>query len=306
MAGTTMELRDIEIFLTLAEELHFGRTADRLLVSRARVSQAIQQSERQIGAPLFERTSRKVTLTPIGVQLREDLQAGYDRIHDGIKRASAAARGLTGRLRLGVMDAMGNEIQDVIEAFRTQYPECELRISEVVFGDPFGDLRAGQLDLQLIWLPVEEPDLTVGPVLLVEPMVLAVSARHPLARRESLSLEDIADGPVFRPANVAPAYWEEAINPQQTPSGRPIRRGPVSASANETLTQVGLGLGMSPVPLHAVKYFKRDDIAYVPLVDAAPLRWGLVWRTAGETSLVRAFAQVASERRPNPKQAPVQ
>ncbi|MFF1876232.1 LysR family transcriptional regulator, partial [Kitasatospora herbaricolor] len=63
-----MELRDIEIFLTLAEELHFGRTAEKLYISAPRVSQAIAQQEKRIGAPLFERTSRKVTLTPLGVQ----------------------------------------------------------------------------------------------------------------------------------------------------------------------------------------------------------------------------------------------
>ena len=82
-----MELRDIEIFLTLAEELHFGRTAERLHVSAPRVSQAIAKQERRIGAPLFERTSRRVTLTPLGEQLRADLEAGYRRILEGVAEA---------------------------------------------------------------------------------------------------------------------------------------------------------------------------------------------------------------------------
>src|SRR5690606_15884816 len=69
-----VDLRDIEIFLTLAEELHFGRTAERLHVSTPRVSQSIAQQERRIGAPLFERTSRRVTLTPLGARLRDDLE----------------------------------------------------------------------------------------------------------------------------------------------------------------------------------------------------------------------------------------
>lgn len=293
-----MEQRDIEIFLTLAEELHFGRTADRLLVSRARVSQAIQQTERQIGATLFERTSRRVVLTPIGEQLRDDLRAGQQRIQDGIARAAAAARGLNGVLRLGIMDAVGHEIRDIIDMFQERHPGCELQIREALLSDPFGPLRNGKVDLQVVWLPVEEPDLTVGPVVLTEPMVLAVSSRHPLAERDTVSLEDIADGPVFRPAEPIPAYWEEAINPRQTLSGRPIRRGPSSGTANETLAQVAAGQGISPVPEHAIKYFSRDDIAYVPLHDANPLSWGIIWRTKGETPLVGAFTQAARELRP--------
>jgi hypothetical protein len=79
-----VELRDIEIFLVLAEELHFGRTAERLHVSRARVSQAIKKQERRIGAPLFDRTSRTVTLTPIGQRLRDDLQQAYDLVQSGL------------------------------------------------------------------------------------------------------------------------------------------------------------------------------------------------------------------------------
>ncbi|MFD0853538.1 LysR family transcriptional regulator, partial [Actinomadura adrarensis] len=78
-----MELRDIEIFLTLAEELHFGRTATRLRISPARVTQAIQKQERHIGGPLFERTSRTVRLTPLGSQLRDDLRPVYAGLRDG-------------------------------------------------------------------------------------------------------------------------------------------------------------------------------------------------------------------------------
>ncbi|WP_331766832.1 LysR family transcriptional regulator [Embleya sp. NBC_00896] len=288
-----MELRDIEIFLVLAEELHFGRTAERLLISSARVSQAIKAQERRIGAPLFERTSRRVALTPIGLQLREDLAAGYQRIQDGIERATAAARGLSGVLRLGTMDATLAEIPEIVESFRTRHPDCELRIREAHLGDPFGLLRSGQVDLQLVWLPVEEPDLTVGPVVLTEPLVLAVSARHEFARRESISLEDLAVGPVFRTDDSVPAYWAEAINPAQTPSGKPIPRGPASTTAHETLATIAAGLGISPVPRHATKYFSRGDIAYVPIHDSPDLEWGLVWRTAGQTPLARAFVQAA-------------
>jgi hypothetical protein len=88
MGGAVVEQRDIEIFLTLAEELHFGRTAERLHVSTARVSQTIKKLERGIGTTLFERTSRHVALTPIGRRLDDDKRPdiGYIPIRDGLPR----------------------------------------------------------------------------------------------------------------------------------------------------------------------------------------------------------------------------
>ncbi|MFI6514144.1 LysR family transcriptional regulator [Spirillospora sp. NPDC050679] len=294
-----MELRDIEIFLTLAEELHFGRTAERLHVSTARVSQAVRQQERRIGAPLFERTSRRVALTPIGARLRDDLAEGHRIIQDGVARATAAARRPSGTLRLGLMGAAGNEIHDIVAEFRRRHPDCELALREAHVADPFGPLRTGAVDVQILWLPVAEPDLTVGPVVITEALVLAVSPRHPLAARASVSLEDLADGRVFGTAHGGPAYYEEAVVPRLTPGGRPIPRGPAVETVQEILAHVGAGHGTQPVPAHAVRYFARPDIAYVPIHDSPALRWGLVWRTDAETPLLRAFAEVAEELRPS-------
>jgi DNA-binding transcriptional LysR family regulator len=96
-----LELRDIEIFLALAEELHFGRTAERLHVSPARVSQAIKKQERLIGVELFVRTSRSVLLTPAGERLRDELAPGHRQIQAATTSAAAAARGIGGELRVG-------------------------------------------------------------------------------------------------------------------------------------------------------------------------------------------------------------
>jgi DNA-binding transcriptional LysR family regulator len=163
-----LELRDIEIFLTLAEELHFGRTAERLRVSQARVSQSIKQQERRIGGALFERTSRSVRLTPLGERLRDRLSAGYGEIMTGIDEAAAAARGQAGTLTVGTFDTHHQELAAVLELFRQRYPRCELRMRELAPADPFGPLRAGRVDIALLWLPVREPDLVVGPNLHTE------------------------------------------------------------------------------------------------------------------------------------------
>ncbi|HEX6359290.1 LysR family transcriptional regulator [Actinophytocola sp.] len=122
--GARVELRDIEIFLILAEELHFGRTAERLHISQARVSQAIKAQERRIGAPLFHRTSRRVRLTPIGEQLHRDLSAGYQQIMTGVAAATAAASGHHGHLTLGSMGPQPWAINQVIDLFQTRTQPC--------------------------------------------------------------------------------------------------------------------------------------------------------------------------------------
>jgi DNA-binding transcriptional LysR family regulator len=89
-----MERDELECFLLLAEELHFGRTAEKMRLSRARVSQLVQRLERRVGAPLFIRTSRRVALPSLGRQLRADLAPHHRCIEDALTRASAAARGI--------------------------------------------------------------------------------------------------------------------------------------------------------------------------------------------------------------------
>ena len=214
-----MELRDIEIFLALAEELHFGRTAERLHVSQARVSQSIKQQERRIGAALFERTSRSVRLTPLGERLRERLEAGYREIMAGIDEATAAARGQAGTLTVGTYDTHHQEITAVLDLFRQRHPQCELRMREVIPLDPFAGLRAGRIDLALLWQPVREPDLVVGPEMFTERLVLAVSPGHPLAGRDRVEMEDLGDHPVVDPDGPIPDYFWESHTPSVTPSG---------------------------------------------------------------------------------------
>lgn len=293
MNGAGVELRDIEIFLTLAEQLHFGRTAERLHVTPARVSQAIKKQERRIGAALFERNSRNVALTPLGRQLFGELQPMYQGLRESVERAARTARAGTTVLRLGTI---GTNIQDLrphLDAFTARHPGYDLRLRHVGFGDPFGPLRAGEVDVQIAWLPVRESDLTVGPVIYIEPVVLAVGATHRLAGRESVSYEDLADEIVMGGAQ--PDYWRDALVPRTTPSGRPIPIGPVVTDYGDMIPILSNCEAVSPAHAHAVRYFSRPDIAYVPIRDAPPARWALIWRTATETEHVRAFARTVRD-----------
>jgi DNA-binding transcriptional LysR family regulator len=293
-----VEQRDIEIFLTVADELHFGRAAERLHVSTARVSQTIKKVERQIGAPLFERTSRRVELTPIGRRLGDRLRPAYQQIQEALDEAVAGAGGVRGTLRVGFVGAAaGKFVLEVAEAFRAEHPECEVQFREKQFGAGLGPLRGGEFDMLLATVPVfgaREADLTRGSLLFEGDRMLAVSARHPFAHRRSVSFADLARTTVLRLPATVPDYWDHALVPQHTSDGRPVERGPSFGTVQEMLALVGAGMGTYPVPSQATGYHVRPDVAYVPIHDAPPHLWRFVWLSAAETARIRAFDRAAA------------
>lgn len=289
-----MERREIEILLTLAEELHFGRAAARLHVSTPRVSQTIKQLERRFGAALFDRTSRRVALTPLGRELCAELRPAFEQIEAAVRRATAAGREVAGQLRVGFFRAAAARfVLEVAARFEARFPDCEVQIRENQLSDGLGLLRTGEIDVLLLMLPFDEPDLVAGPALVQEPRMLAVSSRHPFARRESVTLEDLARDKVLRLTDALPAYLHASQVPATTPGGQPIRRGPTFATIQEMLSLVGAGRGMYPAPAHMGRYYARPDVVYVPIADGPPFEWALTWRRAGATARIRAFNDAA-------------
>ncbi|MEN8649976.1 LysR family transcriptional regulator [Streptomyces sp. 21So2-11] len=289
-----MEHDELECFLILADELHFGRTADRMRLSRARVSQLVQRTERRIGAPLFVRTSRRVALTDLGRQLRNDLEPHHRAITAAIVRATATARSIGGVLFVGFAGPPAGEVvMRAAEAMRVDHPGLSVEICEVPLSDPYGKLRDGGYDVQLTELPVREADLGKGPTLLAEERVLVIASGHPLAARDSVSLEDLADVPLLTIDGDVPEYWREHHAPARTPSGRPIARGPGITNMQEALMLVAGGKGAMLSAAHTATYFARPGVTYVPFEDAGPVGYGLVWRAKDNTDAVRAFARSA-------------
>ena len=291
-----MERQEIEIFLVLAEELHFGRTAERVGVSQSRVSQTVARLERRIGAKLFERSSRHVTLTAIGEQLRDGIAPAQRLIDEAIGKAMAAGRGITGTLRIGFSGAFtGHLLHHIAEVFGRRYPGVEVQIRQVQISDPYGPLRAGDIELQVTEPPVVEPDLTAGPVLLSQPRVLLMSSAHPFARRESVSVEDLAEATLLTVATPVPGHWLDYHFPRQTPSGRPIPHGQAITHWEDGLSLVLAGKGVTPVAAAGTRYYARPGLVFRPFSDAPPIEYALIWPTDHETGRLRAFVRLAVE-----------
>ncbi|MFG2002870.1 LysR family transcriptional regulator [Spirillospora sp. NPDC048911] len=290
-----MELRDIEIFLALAEELHFGRTAERLHITASRVSHAIKKQERRIGAPLFERTSRTVRLTSIGERLYQTLHPAYRQIIDGIEEVSAAVRDTGGTLTLGSMGPQAWMIGDLVERFRTRHPAVRFVHRDLNPTDPLTPLRSGEIDVAHLWLPLREPDITIGPITHTSPIVLMMAATHPHADRTSLCLEDYGDLTFVAPEHPVPASMEEAVQPFRTPSGRLIARGPKVSNWDDQIKAVSSGQAVLACPAEAARFYPWPNLVYIPVRDAPPIRWAFAWHTPNTNPLIRALADVTAD-----------
>ncbi|WUI00098.1 LysR family transcriptional regulator [Spirillospora sp. NBC_00431] len=288
MAG--LELRELECFLVLAEELHFGRAGERLYISQGRVSQLLRSLEDRVGARLVERTSRRVRLTPLGEAFQRSLRPAYDGVRQAVDDARLAARGVEGTLRLGFQCTVNDQVTEAVSRFQERHPACAVELAEMALSDPFGALRRGDLDAAIVLGPVLEDDLVVGATFSREPQTVALSVRHPLAARESISAEELAGCALIRVGGPAPVYWRESFAPSVTPGGRPIGAGPVVGTLQEGLALAASGRGLMLLCRATAEDHDRGAITYVPVTGLPDSTLALVWRRDHETARVRAFA----------------
>ena len=288
-----LELRELRIFLVLADELHFGRTAERLRISQPGVSEAVRVLESRLGVKVFDRTSRRVSLTPAGEALRDDLVPVLAALDRALAQTSDLSRTVRGLLRVGfVLTTEGPALNRLVSVFQARYPACEVRLTEVETFDAYRPLRRGDIDVLCNWLAVDEPDLTAGATFARYQRALAVAATHRLAARPAVSVEELAGEEVaLLPLSTPPAVYDLLI-PPCTPSGRPIRRTQPAQTVNEVLSLVARGRIVHPTS-STIPIFDRTDVVLVGIDGLPPLPLGLVWCTSRENPRIRALNEVA-------------
>ena len=292
-----VELRELRVFLVLSEELHFGRTAERLGLTQSRVSQTLRALEQKLGGQLFSRTSRRVALTPFGVQFRLDAEPPYRQLSSVLQHTQVGTRSLAGQLRLGLLAANsgGPHLTEIIEEFERRYPQAEVAVSEIFFTDPLGPLRRGEVDLLATRLPLHQSDIVIGPVLAREPVVLTVATDHLLADRDCISIEDVADYQVA-PIIDTPKELIDTLIPRRTPMGRPIRRlAKRPKTPHEVTALIARGrIVHLTVPSFAT-YYGQPGLTYVPVVDMPQSKSGLVWLRGTSNPRLREFVRITRE-----------
>lgn len=264
-----MELRHLRYFVTLAEELHFSRAAERLDIAPPTLTIQIQEIERTLSAKLFARTKRSVALTPAGevflVEARSVL-AQFARAENVGRRAG---RGEIGRIEIGYVGsaAYSGVLQDQTSRFRSAWPEVELNARELRIGDVVAQVKEGQLDVGFIRLPMALPCDLQSHILLHDWFCVALPATHP---------EGAGSGPI-RAACLASEVF---ITPeQQQPAGThelARREGFTPKIATEpgslvaVLTQVSLGMGIAVVPSVTPAVVQIPNVIFRP-IDGEPI-----------------------------------
>src|SRR6201999_809605 len=205
-----MELRQIRSFLSIAETLHFGRTAELIHLSQPALSLQIRALEEEVGARLFERNRRKTTLTAAGVAFRDDAAAALSQLDQAIHNARLAANGKLGRLRIGFISTVGSEIvPNIVRQFRELNPEVEFTLRAITTADQVPMLETGSLDIGFFRLPIGgHPALDVV-VVHREPFVLVVPSSHNLAQRKRVRLREVSgDKFVMYERHYAPGFHD--------------------------------------------------------------------------------------------------
>jgi DNA-binding transcriptional LysR family regulator len=296
-----VELRELRVFLVLAEELHFGRTAGRLEITPSYVSQTIRTLEARLGGRLFDRTSRRVRLTPLGERLRAGAEPACKQLLRALEETHQAAVGATGTLRVGMYTESlgGPHLLEIVRVFEDRHAGASVALTVTGLARNYLDvLRGHEVDMLATRLPVSDPDIAVGPVLSCEPRVLLVARADQLARREAVTLEDFADYPVSDNP-VFPREMMDALIPPVTPSGRAYRRV-TSRNLEEMLIAIAAGKQVHPTVPSFLEYHAHPGVAGIPISDLPPSRTALVWLKASRSAKVQAFARAADDvlRRP--------
>ncbi|SDK50063.1 LysR family transcriptional regulator [Streptomyces indicus] len=286
--------RDLRYFVTVAEELHFTRAAERLYVSQPALSKQIRALERQLGAELFERGPQGVRLTPVGVALLPHARRVLEAWGAGEAAVEAAKVKQRATLVVGMSHspARGGLRPAIRSRFTEAHPGAEVRMRQVRWEDPTAGLADGSSDVAFVWLPLADPERYRWVVLATEPRQVALPEDHPLAARERIAFAELLDEPFLAlPPEAAElrAYWLAS----DERGGRPPRIGAEIASVDETYEALVDGRGVCLVAAGNVPLVARGGVVTRPVDGVSPSRFALAWRAGDERPLVRAYAEAA-------------
>lgn len=264
-----MELKQLKCFVAVAEALHFGRAAERLNMAQPALSAQIKALEEEIGARLLFRTTRKVSLTSTGALFLEEARRTLERADDALRRARSSHQDDIPWLRIGGVDsATAGLLPKVIRDFRKNFVSVDLRVAEMLTAPALEALLNHHLDIAFVRVAPSDPLLKSRHVF-TEPLVAILPADHKLARKRSVSREELAgEGLVLPPRSARPIYFDMLRDWFREGGVSPA----IAQEANERhmiLSVVAAGLGVSILPKW-VSQFQHPDVVFRPIRENPP------------------------------------
>lgn len=296
-----MELRQIEAFLAVAEELHFGRAAERLRMAQSPLSQTIKKLEKGLGAPLFVRNTRSVTLTPAGHSLLPHARRILDEVDLARRAVSAGTGTVYGKIAIGFSGALNHAtLPPLTRALRQHYPQLDVTLrGGLLTQEALHQLGNGALDLAFIGLPIDAPSLATRRIA-IERLGVTLPADHPLAGQASVEMAELANDPfITMPAAQGSTLREVTFAACAAAGFRPRIAQEVS-DPYTALSLVAGGVGISLMP-GSIEGIMPAGIVFLPLQgDDVLLFSGLAWNPGSMSPAVRAAIQLAEEVLPTP------
>lgn len=287
----------MQYFVAVAEELHFGRAAERLHIAQPSLSHQIRRLEQQLGVTLLDRTSRRVELTDAGRAL---LGEGRRLLAHSERTTRLVRSSAVQRLTVGFYGSAASELlPGLLDAFATTHPNVEVSVRELLL-DQIDEVLAGGVDVAFTRLLPGQAEVEVE-VIAREPRVAALPVSHPLAARAELCFEDLREESfITNPAveaPVPPLRWLA----EQARHGLPGRVAAQAASVQEILTLVAARRGVCLVPRSVARRYPRADVAFVVVTDADPAVVSLAWTRANVRPIVGAFIEEARSWKEEPQ-----
>ncbi|WP_432892350.1 LysR family transcriptional regulator [Kribbella sp. CA-245084] len=280
-----LDLRKLRYFVAVAEELHFGRAAERLHIAQPVLSRQIRALEDELRAQLFVRTKRATELTPAGRQLLDDARPLLSAADATRRRVAQAARG-SKTFTIGFMP--GLTVTEAVRAFGASHPDIEVELIRTTWNDQVDVLQDGRVDVSIVRLPIDQAGLTVRP-LFEEPRVAMLPSDHRLAGKPVIDITDLADEHLLQDPDAVPE-WRDIARELRTRTAKPI---PVMRSVEEKLEHVATGRGISIIPLSVATFYQRSDVVAVPVDDLALNAVCLAWVSSRRSRLIHDFAAIA-------------
>jgi DNA-binding transcriptional LysR family regulator len=288
----SLELRQLRYFLAVAEELHFGKAAERLHMTQPPLSQAIQALEEQLGAALFLRNRRAVALTPAGNALRPEARRLLAQAADLPALVRRAAGGEAGRLSLAFVSSADYSIlPPFLRRYRTAFPDVQIVLREATTDLQIDELLHARIDAGFLIPPLPDKakvDLDYLP-LLSEPLVLAIPTGALALGEGPVGLADLPPLPlIIFPRPIAPGL-HDAILACYRAAGLTPEIGQEAIQMQTIVGLVSAGMGLALVP-QSVSNLMRPGVEYRPLRDATPhVETGLAWRRDNDSPVLRGF-----------------
>ncbi|WP_186420949.1 LysR substrate-binding domain-containing protein [Bosea sp. CS1GBMeth4] len=243
-----MDLRQLRCFIAVAEELHFGRAAERLGLAPPALSRQISALEDELGVSLLTRTTRQVALTRAGLIMLEEAKAILVRMERASRAVREASLASSKVLRVGAIDAASSSfVPEALVTFRSRHPGIEIKFVEAMTAPLVQMLEAGKLDLALL-RPPRKPTDCAFEILRVERPIVVLSENHPLAAREYLTMQDLVGEPFVVPSKrIRPFAYDLVMAYFESVGAVPN----VTIEATEKpamMSAVAAGLGMALAP----------------------------------------------------------